>query len=481
MPYYVIQDFAAGLDHRKSTITSQPGSLRALTNGFVNAGGEIEKRNRLSQIGAIGTANTHGLAFHEDKLYVFGTVEAASVTLPQVLTYQKLTPATPGPTISKVLMAETFGNQLYVVARMSDDTVMHFLDGTQVTDQSITGPFVLAYLEKMFVTDARNLKFSAVGIANNFDPTDTTHPGAGIIDMKQVDGSGGDLMALVPYYSFLAVLSRSSIQVWAMDPDPDLSQQIQVLGSVGLIAHNAAARYANGDVLFLSDTGIRSLRARDSSNAAVLNDIGSPIDDIITDKRIAEFTSPEDPIYAQTDPLSGHWWLAWGQDVYVLAYYPASKVSAWSQYRFDVPVDHLARGSSRLFIRSGDDIYIYGAIATGGDPLDDSGGFPPREEWYDATEITVETPMMDAGNPAGTKRWDGLDIACEGLWKVYVATDPLQPDVYVQVGTLNSSSYSQGQFQITGNSTHIAVKLTSTSPNARLGAIGVHYREGRTA
>lgn len=35
------------------------------------------------------------------------------------------------------------------------------------------------------------------------------------------------------------------------------------------------------DVFFLSESGIRSLRARDSSNAAFASDIGNPIDTLI--------------------------------------------------------------------------------------------------------------------------------------------------------------------------------------------------------
>lgn len=480
MPYYLLQDFAAGLDHRKSTLTAKPGSLRALTNGFVNAGGEIEKRNRLTKIATVASEDTKGLAVHDGRLFVFGTV-ASPAGMPTVLTYQRLVLDTPGPALTRVLVAETFGDQLYVVARMSDDTIAHFLDGVQVTDTAITGPYALAYKEKIFVADRRNLKFSAVGQPSVFDPLNATHPGAGIIDMKQVDGSGGDLMSLVPYYSFLAVMSRTSIQVWAMDPDPALSQQIQTLGATGLIAHNAAARYGNGDVLFLADTGIRSIRARDSSNAAVLNDIGSPIDELIAAKRIAEFTSAEDPIFATSDPLSGHFWLTWGQDVYVLAFYPASKVSAWSTFRFEVPVDYISKGASRLFIRSGNDIYIYGALATGADPLDPSGGFPPKEDWQDDTEITVETPMLDAGNPAGKKKWNALDVACDGVWDVFVAPDPLRPQVFVPVGRLKQASYSQGQVGLSHSSTHLAVRLVSRSKGARLGAVGVHYTEGRTS
>lgn len=482
MPYLLVQDFAAGLDHRKDIVSSKAGSLRDLTNGFINAGGEIEKRNKRSIIGTITSEDTIGLAHHEGQLFVFGT-EASVTGLPQVLTYQQLVHTDPALTITRILAAETYGDELYVVAKMSNDTTAHFLDGVHVTDQDVSGPSAISYKKKMLTHDGRNLRGSAIGRADVLDPENTageanaTIPGAFIIDMKQEDGSGGDLIGLEPYYSFLAIMAQTSIQIWAFDPDPDLSQQIQTLHATGLIAHNAKSRYGNGDVLYLANTGIRSIRARDSSNAAVLNDIGSPIDKIIQEKRINEFTGPEHPIYADMDPMSGHWWLAWGNDVYVLAQYPLSKVTAWSRFRFNEPIDYLTRGSSRLFFRSGNDIYIYGAIAQGGDPLDESASFPPLAEWYDDSEIIVQTPMLDADDPATEKYWHAFDLVGTGDWKVQVAPDPLQPDTWQDAGIATAGvTYSKGQWGLQQRSTHLAVKLISTSPDAKLSAIALHYR-----
>ena len=44
MAQFVIEDFANGLDLRRSHDTAPPGSLRVLNNCFINEGGEIEKR-----------------------------------------------------------------------------------------------------------------------------------------------------------------------------------------------------------------------------------------------------------------------------------------------------------------------------------------------------------------------------------------------------------------------------------------------------
>ena len=472
--YFLIQDFAAGLDLRKLETTAKAGSLRQLKNAYINAGGEICKRYKLSQFATL-PANTKGLHYRDGQLHTFGTAGASGITVPSGFTYTELTGAT--GTIDKILKAETFGDKNYVVGNDGSSTPEHFYDGARVTDQSPKGPHVRSYKSKMFHVDERNLLTSAVDDPTDLDPAASPNIGQSIVDMQREDGLGGDLMCTVPYYSYLAVMGRSALQLWAFDPDPALSQHIQTLGQTGLIAHNAASSYANGDVLYLTPTGIRSIRARDSSNAAVMNDIGSPIDELIRARRITDFTGPQDPIYAITDPVTGHWWLCWGNTVFVLAYYPSSKVTAWSVYEFDVPIDYITAGPSRLYIRSGNDVYHYGAVASGQDPLDPVATLPVADaEWYDNAEVTVETPFLDIDDPASEKDWNGLDMACSGEWIVSTAGDPLRPDTWREAGRPTGTTFSRGDWGLAASSSHLRLQFKSTSVAAKLASVALHYK-----
>src|SRR3546814_10554479 len=66
----------------------------------------------------------------------------------------------------------------------------------------------------------------------------------------------------------LAIFARRAIQIEYVDPDPALNQQLQVLNNIGTVAPHSVVSFGDSDVFFLSESGVRSLRARDSSNSA---------------------------------------------------------------------------------------------------------------------------------------------------------------------------------------------------------------------
>ena len=470
MPYVMIQDFAGGLDLRKSAVTTQPGSLRELTNASINAGGEIEKRKTLTSVATL-PAGTKGLGFIDGKATVFGT--AAAPAMAAYTQYKQLT-VTDGVTITRVLASVPYADKLYVVARMSDGTLRHFFDGTEIAARRNQGYNPAPHKTKMYVPNGKNLRFSAVG-----NPADTTGTGSGVIDITAQDIGSTEVLAVEPYYSNLAIFGQTSIQIWAMDVDPNQNSQLQVLGNIGLVSPFAVTQYGTGDVLFLSHTGIRSLRARDSSNSAVLNDIGSPIDRIIAARRALLTSAEVEQINALVDPLTGQFWLIWGSDAYVLSLYPSSKVSAWSFYKFPIAIDHVMLANSRILIRSGDELFVYGTVPETGSPFDVNAAVGADPAEFDASQVVVELPFVDVGMPATTKHWNGLDVACEGTWEVYVNPEYRSPNAWVKVHTVSQTSFAEERLPLDMQSTHLAIKFVnkSTGP-AKLSAVGVHYTGG---
>src|SRR4029077_2773547 len=71
MSYYIINNFSAGLDLRRSSLTAPAGTLRKLKNLHVTPGGEIEKRYAFVKFATVDPAS-RGLAELNQKLYVFG-------------------------------------------------------------------------------------------------------------------------------------------------------------------------------------------------------------------------------------------------------------------------------------------------------------------------------------------------------------------------------------------------------------------------
>lgn len=480
MAYVIIEDFSHGLDLRKSAVTAQPGSLRTLRNAFINAGGEVEKRKAFTSVGVLPDGKTVGLAFRNNRLAVFGTVAAGSVgTLPDYTDYYQLIPTTGGLTISRIMDVSPFSTGLYVIARLSDGSLAHFYvngaTANQLTSGGVAGSNARTHSNKQYVVDGRNLRFSAVGLSNDFVGT-----GSGIIDATAQDTGTTELVGIEQYYSSLALFGRNAVQIWAMDADPTKNQLLQTLGSIGLVAPNAVAKYGSGDCLFLSDTGIRSLRARDASNAAVLNDIGSPIDAKVSDKRATLTPTQAEKITALVDPLSGHFWMVWGTEVLVLSQFPNSKVTAWSVFEPPISVDYATIANSRVAFRSGEELFVYGSVPPSGSPFDPNVPVGSTAALYDAAPVEVELPPVDAGKPATTKMWQGIDVACEGTWTVYINPDPISAQgAWVAVATINGSTYSLDTIPVNMRGTHLGVRLVSqiTGPQ-KLARVTVHYDDG---
>lgn len=481
MAYQLIEDFAAGVDLRKSAVTAKPGTLRRLENGLVTAGGEIAKREAFSLVGTLNPG-THGLSFDGGFLVVFGTDDQSAVDpLPPWTRYEKLVPTAPGGTIARVLDAEFMGGKHFVAVEWSDGSVKRFYDGAELTDTQQGGTNFSVHKGKMFGVDGPNLRFSAIS-----DPTDWgdgAGAGSGIIDVTEQDTDATALIGMAEYFGQLALFGRKSVQIWAMDPDPALSQRMQTLGNIGLLAPHAAARHGSGDVLFLSDTGIRSLRARNSSNAASLGDVGSPVDPLIVAKRLEMDAGTRANIRAVVDPLTGRYWLVWGRDVFVLSHYPDAKISAWSTFSLPADVAGLAVANSRLVLRQGDNLLMYGSHPDQGiNPFDPDA--PTGVQVYDASTCVVETPFMDVGSPAAEKHWTGLDLSVQGAWDVYVNPDYRTPDGgrWTKVAAAADPTWSVGRVPLDMRSTHIAIRLETTGDTAAsLASMALHYSMGESA
>src|SRR5207253_3062621 len=110
-----------------------------------------------------------------------------------------------------------------------------------------------------------------------------THPGFGYKNMSNQTAGSETLTALGRYQNLMAVFSRRAIQIWYLDPDWLQNVQKQVLENIGTYAPKSVVPFGDIDVFFLSDSGVRSLRARDSSNQSGVADVGTAVDEYLLD------------------------------------------------------------------------------------------------------------------------------------------------------------------------------------------------------
>lgn len=329
------------------------------------------------------------------------------------------------------------------------------------TSTYLPGEYSKPAKSKMYSTASSLVHFS--GISAPLEMNETSKE-AGFIDLSTNAEGSERLTAIANYQQNLAVFSERTVQIWFVDVAASGNQQLQVLNNTGAIAPLSVTEIGDSDVFYLSESGIRSLRARDSSNAAFATDIGNPIDTLVlADINADRLTVRESR--AVLEPRDGRYILAVGSKCYVFSYFPASRVSAWSIYEPGFAVTAWAIIGRRLYCR-GDDGKMY---LLGGE----------NGTTYDSTQVTAYLPYVDAKQPATKKMFTGLDLASEGLWKVEIASNPLDQEALQTVAYVEETTYDKGNVAFQTTSTHLAIKLTSQNDGyAKLGSLIVHFEGG---
>ena len=351
---------------------------------------------------------------------------------------------------------------------------------------SATGIQVLTMENRVFSVDQSLLRFSGFpGVdpsAADFDineavsgpdptiwePIDTSgnRTFAGAINLSTQDGGSEQLTGLAVYQDALAIFSDQTTHIWNVSSvNPIQMGQVQILPNLGTSAPRSVQTFGEADVFFLGQSGIRSLRARDSSNFASVADVGTPIDEEIQDFLAERGELVRKNAVSAIEPREGRYWLAVENRIYVLSRFPGSRITAWSRYEAPDTVTDIAVTARRIYIRAGDSLYLYG-----GGSGDDR----------DSAPADIVTPFSSADDPARLKQFLSFDVACEGKWDVYLRPDPTLPEYEELVAEIDGTTLGlQPTMAAMAQSTHVAFRLVSVgSGYHRLGAIMYHYQRG---
>lgn len=340
--------------------------------------------------------------------------------------------------------------------------------GAEEADTFPPGTFVKTIGSKVYSTSESNLHFSGVKEPTKWT-TDTV--GAGFIDMASQASGAEVLTAIAKYQGWIAVFAENSIQIEYVDPDPTLNRLVQVLSNTGTLSPRSVTQFGDNDIFYLHESGCRSLQARDSSNSAATLDLGNPVDALIVQKLAAMSLADRLQIIGLIEPLSGRFWLIMRDTIFVFSQFNNRQVSAWSTYEpsyeddgEQVPfaVEDAVVFRRRVYVRSGDTIYVFGGLATG-----------------TATDTAVAEgwlPYLDGDDPARAKQWRGFDAALEGLWEVSLAFDPVNPEAEDKLGIYDRTTYTGDRHPALGRSTHASLRFRSQgSEPARISAAVLHF------
>jgi hypothetical protein len=499
MTYQLIENFAAGLDVRKSPLTAPAGTLLRLKNAVITPGGEIAKRRAFVKTADL-PSNSFGLAASENALYVFGRNVLPIVPPSGVASVGLFNKQVPN-SASDLVQADfdVFDGRVYLSCSQPSGSGAgqnpHYWnkDGgyllEAVTEGHGKGYSIRAFKNKMYAVNGSQLSFSA----NNYPDawaTPTTVPpilpdtapadikGQGFINLSMVDADSEVLTSLEVYYKQLAVFSSEAIQIWSVDPDPLQNAFSQLLRGSGTTAPLSTLQYGSGDVLFLDRSGVRSVKARDSSNSAAVSDIGSPIDSILAQLYIDMGRLRMSKAISVLEPFVGRFWLILENTAYVLSYFPSPKITAWSFFTLPFTAQYAVTCNGRIFMRdTANGLWVYGG---------------PDGNTYENCGVEVRLPYLDGKKPGHRKQFQAFDTTVgysstppvlgapgppyTGSWRVAVSFDFNNPDAEEDIGTFDRPTWNAGRAEMVGYDSHFSLRFyNNDSLPATLSNCAAHY------
>jgi hypothetical protein len=434
--------------------------------GVLNQGGEIEKRLAFVPQSTMGGMTY--LTGHRDSLHAFGMFGQPAASpggLPVGISSHGLE-VPPGDTIVELTDVEPFDDRFYVCGRGASGTTYCWYNDALVheADSSYShGTYARTWRNKMYRVDGKYLRFSGVNNPAQNDPSSVTEPGAGFINMALNDPEGEPVESMEVFYASMAIMARLQTQIWNLDPDPTKDTLGQLL-RIGTVSPRSVVQFGTGDVLFLSDSGVRSLKAQTLNLAASVSDVGSAID-LLLIPIIRNNPTGVQRADATVQPIQGRYWLAIDDTIYVLSYFPAGNITAWSTFFPGFSTRHFATVGNMVFCDdTAGNIYLYGGTT--------------RDE-HDSCRVRVRTPHMSADSPTALKRIKSVDVMCQGQWTISIGMLANNVEAFELVATIQDNTYGLMSIPYAGYGTHFGVHMEHQAPGpALMAALHFNIQEG---
>lgn len=321
--------------------------------------------------------------------------------------------------------------------------------------------------------------------SDNGDPTqwDTQAPGAFIIDASNNFKASETLVSLQAYQGKMALFSNNTTQIWFLNADPSQIALSQVLANIGTYCPLGPQSIGDLDVIFPSLTGFRSLRVRDSSNNAFVNDLGSPVDLLVQNDITTVGFSNLAATCSIVEPTANRYWHYMNGHIYVLSYFPAAKIpAAWSQYLTQYFVGStLTTFVPIKFVLFNQRVYCLASVA-GVNHVFCFGYNINNSVAYDATQAVMTTSWNDLKTPGVRKYATSVDYAQTGTWQIFGSMDYAgvvngAALVAIVNAETNVPSFQFGEQSWTDEGFHVQLQAKSTFAGyAVFSEFVLHYR-----
>lgn len=318
------------------------------------------------------------------------------------------------------------------------------------------GVVAKAFKSKIYV-GGELLNFSGVSRADVWQRDHATVPGAGFVDPGSQDSGTTPVTGLGIYEGLMAIFGDESIQLWNMSDDPSSNSFQQTLANTGTKAPKSVRSFGSRDLFYYSQSGVRSLQARQGTSIGYAADVGSAMDEFIEEHGATLTEEQRNAACADIEPYTERYFLALGTRVYVFSKFPRAEIEAWSYMDVGVQFTDMARSVNRLYARAGDTIYVYGGL---------NGTTYANDNEFN---VEIEMPFYTMQAPGTWKKLKAIDMAAIGTWDIYILTDPDKPDVQIPFASLSGTTYYKQRVPIEVNGPMFAFRFVcKTGGKAKL-------------
>jgi len=220
------------------------------------------------------------------------------------------------------------------------DNTISWIATTGYVDQAPNSKVVALGAKKVFAADGDIVRYSAT-----VNPLDwTTADDAGYLPIGLNTHGANPTAVLNLYRGNLVAMNSGGLQVWQIDPDPELMSILDAI-PVGS-TYQLAAQPVQNDLAFLTNLGVRNISIAGASVNMQAGGIGAPVDPLVLAQIRAGTYSPNSIYF----PAKGQYWLWFGPQVFVLTMEGAA--GSWSRYVYPESITDATLLNNDLYLRT---------------------------------------------------------------------------------------------------------------------------------
>jgi hypothetical protein len=217
------------------------------------------------------------------------------------------------------------------------------------------------------------------------DSSDFTGAGSGFINLEQVISGNDEIVALAEHNGFLIIFCQNNIVIYSGADDIGNIALSDTIVGVGCIARDSVQSIGT-DLIFLSNSGLRSLGRTIQEKSSPVKDLSKNIRDGFLSAINIENKDNIKSVYFEPEAfyLLRTAAFVYSFDLRAFLEDGSSRVTVWDTI---TPLSFLATKNRRLLIGKENGIALYGGFSDNGSPY----------------TFTYYTPYLDFSNPSVTK------------------------------------------------------------------------------